>query len=60
VFILSGGAAQKKGGVVVRGSASLDLTCKIGWLAGMLGPTYRIYDDLLTLLPDGATFYGAY
>ena len=56
VFISSGGAAQKKGGVVVRGLASQHLTCKIGLLAGMLGPAYWMSVEVLTLLWTTASF----
>ena len=50
VFIVLRGAAQKKGGVVVRGLASQHLTCKIGSLADMLGPAYWMSVEVLTLL----------
>jgi len=56
VFIVCRGAAQKKGGVVVRGSASQHLTCKIGSLAGMLGPPYWMCVGVLTLLSGTASF----
>ena len=60
MFIVLRGAAQKKGGVVVRGSASLDLTCKIGWLADMLGPAYWISVDPLPCHTIGVLLYDAY